>query len=259
MTTNIVEDQIVVTNLYKNYGAFHAVNKISFSVKKSEIVGFLGVNGAGKTTTLRIIAGILLPSGGTVNLCGYDIQKNPEAAKKITGYIPDRPYLYPKLTAKEFLTFVGNLYGMKKNNLHEKIESELREFGLIRWQNDLIESFSHGMKQRLSTCAALIHAPKILIVDEPMVGLDPHGAQFFKKKLRALADDGISILLSTHSLNVAEELADRLIIIDQGNIIAEGTYDQIKQKSGIQEENLEKLFIRLTDISTEYEFDELSN
>lgn len=240
---------INIQSLIKNYGKFNAVNNISFSVLPGEIFAFLGVNGAGKTTTLKILAGILSPTSGKITIGGFDIEKEPLKAKAIIGFIPDRPYLYPKLTAKEFLEFIGEIYSIPLEELYLRIEEVLSEYGLTDWKNELIESFSHGMKQRLATCAGILHKPKVLIVDEPMVGLDPHGALLLKKRLRSYAESGQSVLLSTHSLNVAEEIADKIAIIDKGAIIAIGTLAEIREKFGEHTGTLERIFLQITDNS----------
>ena len=237
---------IVLENVSKRYGTFCAVNDISLTVKSGEIFGFLGMNGAGKTTTLRMLAGVLTPSAGRILLGGFDIAEQPVKAKSITGYIPDRPYLYAKLTGREFLYFCADLYRMDGKAADRRIDELLEEYGLSDWQDTLIESYSHGMKQRLATCGALVHDPRILIVDEPMVGLDPHGAKLLKDSLREYARQGMAIMLSTHSLNVAEEVADRLAIIHHGSLLRIGTLDEVRAESGATDENLENLFIQLT-------------
>lgn len=230
----------------KRYGSFQAVNDISLEIRRGEIFGFLGVNGAGKTTTLRMLAGVLKATSGTLEIGGFNIATHPIEAKQITGYIPDRPYLYNKLTGREFLYFVADLYNVPTDEAEQRIDSLLDEYRLNDWQDELIDSYSHGMKQRLATCAGLIHKPKVLIVDEPMVGLDPHGAKFLKEAFKRYAQEGVSILLSTHSLNVAEEVADRLVIIDKGSIITTGTLAEIRAFGGSEHEELESLFLRLT-------------
>lgn len=239
---------IKVDKVSKRYGSFRAVNEVSLSVNKGEIFGFLGVNGAGKTTTLRMITGILQPTSGSIVLGGFDLSEDPLKAKQITGYIPDRPYLYPKLTGREFLYFCGDLYSVPKKEVDERIDKLLSEYSLLDWQDDLVESYSHGMKQRLATCAALIHEPQILVIDEPIVGLDPHGAKQLKDSLKRYARElGTTILLSTHSLHVAEEVADRLAIIHQGNIVTTGTLAEVRELTGQSEdERLENVFIELT-------------
>ncbi len=237
---------ITLENLTKYYGSFCAVNNLSFQVGKGEIFGFLGINGAGKTTTLRMLTGILQPSSGNIFLGKYNLAKDPIHAKQIVGYIPDRPYLYNKLSAREFLYFCAELYNVPAKEIDYRIDALLEEYSLKDWQNELVESYSHGMKQRLATCAALIHKPEILIIDEPMVGLDPHGAKMLKDALRRYSEAGTTILLSTHSLNVAEELANRLGIIHRGQLIATGTLNEIKELSATKEERLESLFLELT-------------
>jgi ABC-2 type transport system ATP-binding protein len=237
---------IEIVHLVKEYGKFRAVNDVTLTVQEGEIFGFLGVNGAGKTTTLRMLAGILKPTSGTIRIGGFDLATHPTEAKTIVGYIPDRPYLYAKLTGREFLYFVADLYLVPNAEVDGRIDALLLEYGLSEWQHELVESYSHGMKQRLATCAALIHKPRVLIVDEPMVGLDPHGARLLKDRFRHYASSGMSILLSTHSLDVAQEVADRLAIIDQGTIIATGTFEELRAQTGAQEQNLEHVFLKLT-------------
>jgi ABC-2 type transport system ATP-binding protein len=237
---------IEITNVTKNFGNFRAVNDITLSVRPGEIFGFLGVNGAGKTTTLKMLAGILKPSAGQIRIGEFDINEQPEQAKAITGYIPDRPHLYGKLTGREFLYFVSELYRISLTDSNERIDFLLHEYRLNEWQDELIESYSHGMKQRLATCAALLHRPKVLIVDEPMVGLDPHGAKLLKDSFRQYAKNGMSILLSTHSLNVAEEVSDRLAIIHRGTIVNIGTLEDIKRQAGTFDQDLEEMFLQIT-------------
>ena len=237
---------IKIEHVTKRYGSFCAVDDISLEVAEGEIFGFLGMNGAGKTTTLRMLAGVLTPTSGRISLGGYDIAEEPVNAKSITGYIPDRPYLYAKLTGREFLYFCADLYRMESRRAEKRIDELLDEYGLTDWQDTLIESYSHGMKQRLATCAALVHEPRILIVDEPMVGLDPHGAKLLKDSLRRYAKAGMSIMLSTHTLNVAEEVSDRLAIIHRGALLTIGTLDEVREESGAKNEKLENLFLHLT-------------
>ncbi len=247
---------ISIRNLSKKYGSFTAVSDISLDVAAGEIFGFLGVNGAGKTTTLRILTGVLRPTSGSVVIGGFDIAKDPRSAKAITGYIPDRPYLYGKLTAREFLYFVADLHDVDSEVADRRIDELLQQYGLTSWQGELIDSFSHGMRQRLSMCAALVHRPRVLIVDEPMVGLDPHGAKLLKTCFRSYADDGVAILLSTHSLNVAEELADRLAIIHRGSVIAVGTLEELRNRAGGSNQRLEEIFLQLTLSEDESSFSE---
>ncbi len=237
---------IEIENVTKLYGNFKAVNGLTLSIKPGEVFGFLGVNGAGKTTTLRMLAGVLKPTSGRIRICGYDIEEQAREAKLITGYIPDRPYIYSKLTGREFLYFVADLYSMEASVAEEQIDTLLAEHKLTSWQDELVESYSYGMKQRLATCAGLIHKPRVLIVDEPMVGLDPHGARLLKQQLRRYASEGMAILLSTHSLNVAEEVSDRLAIINRGSLVTTGTLEDIRKEVGRAGSDLEEIFLEIT-------------
>lgn len=237
---------ITLKNLTKTYGSFTAVNGVSLEIPTGGIFAFLGVNGAGKTTTIRMMTGILRPTSGEIYLGGFDLLADPIQAKSITGYIPDRPNLYPKLTGRELLYFICDLYRVDAKHAERRIDEVLDEYSLTQWQDELIESYSHGMKQRLATCAALVHDPRVLIVDEPMVGLDPHGAKNLKEAFKRYARSGVTIFLSTHSLNVAEELADNLAIIHQGSILTTGTLDDIRELTGKHDEGLEHMFLELT-------------
>lgn len=238
--------RVSITHLSKRYGSFVAVNDISFDIRAGEIFGFLGINGAGKTTTLKMLAGVLQPSSGSITIEGYDITLDPVPCKQMLGYIPDRPHLYGRLTGREYLYFVADLHSVPLSTADERIDRLLREYALAEWEDELVESYSHGMKQRLATCGALIHQPKLLIVDEPMVGLDPHGAKLLKDSLRSYARDGMSVLLSTHSLNVAEELCDRLAIIDRGAVLTIGTLEEVRARAGAHHYGLEQAFLALT-------------
>lgn len=237
---------IELHGITKTYGSFNALKGISLSINQGEIFGFLGVNGAGKTTTLRILAGILRPTTGTAFIGGFSLLDEPTKAKALTGFIPDRPHLYPKLTGREHLYFVADLYRVRPREADRRIDELLSDYALHDWQDELIESYSHGMKQRLATCAALVAQPRVLIVDEPMVGLDPHGAKLLKDSFRRYAAAGMSILLSTHSLNVAEEVSDRVAIIHQGALLDTGTVSEIQARNGLQNAGLEEMFLQLT-------------
>lgn len=237
---------IEINNLTKKYGSLTAVNNITLSVDKGEICSFLGVNGAGKTTTLRMLAGILRPTSGRIHIGGHDLAEQPLAAKKITGYIPDRPYLYPGLTGREYLYFVGELYELSGSAADQRIDHLLDTYGLSEWEDELIQNYSHGMKQRLATSAAILPNPRVLIVDEPMVGLDPHGAKMLKRYFREYARQGMAIFISTHSLNVAEEVSDRLAIIHGGRILATGSLPELRNLAGLGDKGLEDVFLQLT-------------
>jgi ABC-2 type transport system ATP-binding protein len=248
---------IAVHDLVKQYGAFTAVDGITLEVEPGEIHGFLGPNGAGKTTTIRMIAGLLKPTSGRVVVNGHDMAREPEAAKGSLGFIPDRPYIYEKLTAGEFLRFHAGLFGMSGNGTRARIAEMLELFELSRWENELIESFSHGMKQRLVMTAAFLHRPRAVVVDEPMVGLDPRGARLIKNVFRGMSERGVAILMSTHTLEVAEEMCDRISIILKGQIIARGTVDELRALAGSPDEHLTPVFLKLTGGSALQEIDEI--
>ena len=248
---------ISVEHLVKEYGSFRAVDDLSLTVSPGEIHGFLGPNGAGKTTTMRMIAGLLRPSSGRILVNGHDLETEPEAAKASLGYIPDRPYVYDKLTAGEFLRFHGGLYGMDARTVQPRVHEMLDLFELRRWEHELIESFSHGMKQRLVMGAAFLHRPRAIAVDEPMVGLDPRGARLIKNVLRRLSERGVALLMSTHTLEVAQEMCHRISIVQKGRIIAQGTVDEVRRISGsTTDDHLTAVFLKLTGGSGLQEIDE---
>ncbi len=238
---------IELKELTKRFSNVVAVNNLNLSVSKGEIFGFIGPNGAGKTTTINIMGGILKPTSGTVTICGINMDTHPEKAKSKIGFIPDRPYLYEKLTGMEFLRFTSDLYGVDEDIFNEKSQDLLQLFSLTSWSNDLIESYSHGMKQRLVMAAALLHQPEVIIVDEPMVGLDPVAIKIVKDLFQNLAKQGVTIFLSTHTLKVAEEICDRIGIIHKGSLIASGTAEALTREVNASEIDLEQVFIRLTE------------
>ena len=248
---------IAIENLVKRYGDFTAVDGVTLTVAPGEIHGFLGPNGAGKTTTLRMIAGLLQPTAGRIVVNGFDLAAHPVEAKTSLGVIPDRPYIYEKLTAGEFLRFHGGLYGIDGDGITERVHEMLDLFDLRRWENELIESFSHGMKQRVVMCAAFLHRPRAVVVDEPMVGLDPRGARLIKDVFRRMSDRGVAILMSTHTLEVAQELSDRITIINRSRIVAQGTVDEVRGLSGTGDDQLTSVFLQLTGGSGLQEIDEL--
>jgi ABC-2 type transport system ATP-binding protein len=248
---------IAIHDLVKNYGPFTAVDGVSLDVPPGEIHGFLGPNGAGKTTTLRMIAGLLKPSAGRILVNGHDLATDPEAAKMSLGFIPDRPFIYEKLTGGEFLRFHGGLYGLEDPGLSERVHEMLELFELGRWEHELVESYSHGMKQRLVMCAAFLHRPRAVVVDEPMVGLDPRGARLIKDVFRKMSARGVAILMSTHTLEVAQEMCDRISIILKGRIIARGTVPDIRAMGDGQDDQLTSVFLKLTGGSGLQELDEI--
>ena len=237
---------IQLINLTKNYGKLAAVNDLNLEVAAGEIFGFLGPNGAGKTTTIRTMMGILKPTSGRILLGQHDVIEEPEKAKAIAGFIPDRPCIYEKLSGNEFLEFVGKLHGVAADRLDRRIAELLAHLELTPWRDELVESYSHGMKQRLVVCAALIHEPRILIVDEPMVGMDPKGARTLKDLFRSLAANGTTVFLSTHSISVAEEICHRIGIIQKGRLIACGAMAEMHRQASGSNGNLESVFLELT-------------
>jgi ABC-2 type transport system ATP-binding protein len=237
---------IHVQDLVKSYGSFRAVDGISLDVGEGQIHGFLGPNGAGKTTAIRMIAGLLRPDAGRVTINGHDMARSPVEAKRSLGFIPDRPFIYEKLTAGEFLRFHAGLYGIDGDELQGRIAEMLGLFELGRWEGELVESFSHGMKQRLVMCAAFLHRPRAVLVDEPMVGLDPRGARLIKQVFREMSRKGVAILMSTHTLEVAQEMCDRISIILRGRIIASGTVAELLALAGGADEQLTPVFLKLT-------------
>mgnify|MGYP005841873651 FL=1 len=240
-TTPLIELQ----HLVKRYGDNTAVDDVTLEVRAGEIFGFLGPNGAGKTTTIRVVVGLLQPTSGTVRVGGYDVQTQPLQAKAVCGYVPDQPNLYAKLSARELLRFVGDLYGVKRSQVEHRIEELLRLFDLTAAGDDAIDSYSHGMKQKTALAAALMHDPRVLVLDEPTVGLDPKSARLFKDILRQMADRGAAVFLSTHILEIAEHMCDRIGIIDRGRLIAVGTIDELRAL-GKGERSLEDIFLSLT-------------
>lgn len=236
---------IQTLNLVKRYGDKVAVDDVSFEVYGGEIFGFLGPNGAGKTTTIKMIAGLLQPTSGVVRVSGYDVQQQPLQAKAANGYVPDEPNLYPKLTGREFLRFIGDLYGIERQQVERRIEELLRLFDLAQAGDDTIDSYSHGMQQKITLAGALVHDPRVLVLDEPTVGLDPKSARLIKDILRQMAERGAAVFLSTHILEIAERMCDRIAIINRGKVIAVGTMDELRQL-GQGETSLEDIFLSLT-------------
>ncbi len=237
---------IEIKRLTKAYGDFIAVKDIDLVVPRGELFGFLGPNGAGKTTTLRMMAGILKPTSGQICVAGVDLIADPVAAKSKLGFIPDRPFIYEKLTGAEFLRFVAGLYDQEGSEVEHRARELLALFDLEQWRDELVESYSHGMRQKLIISSAFVHRPEVIIVDEPMVGLDPKAARILKDLFREYTRRGHTIIFSTHTLEVAESLCDRLAIIVQGEIKAYGTMDDLRVQLQAGEKGLEELFLRLT-------------
>jgi len=248
---------IELTNLTKRYGRFTAVDGINLTIPKGELYGLLGPNGAGKTTTMRMIAGILQPTSGTVKISGIDIQKDPLVAKSRLGFIPDRPFVYDKLTGVEFLRFVAGLYGQGGAEIEDQIDELLELFELAPWKHELTESYSHGMRQKLIISSALVHRPEVIVVDEPMIGLDPKSARLLKDMLREFVTGGGTVLMSTHTLEIAEAMCDRIAIVQAGKVAASGTMEDLRLQTSSGDVSLEELFLKLTGGFSERELSDL--
>ena len=240
------ETLIETRNLVKRYGDKVAVNNVSFDVYAGEVFGFLGPNGAGKTTTIKMIAGLLQPTSGAVKVAGYDVQSQPMLAKASSGYVPDTPNLYAKLSGRELLRFVGDLYSMERTQVARRIDELLRTFDLTPAADDTVDSYSHGMQQKTALAAALMHDPRVLVLDEPTVGLDPKSARLIKDILRQMAERGAAVFLSTHILEIAERMCDRIGIINKGELVAMGTMEQLRNLGQSGETSLEDIFLGLT-------------
>lgn len=230
----------------KRYGTFTAVDRLDLTVPRGTLFGLLGPNGAGKTTAVRMIAGILQPTSGRVSIAGIDVRADPEGAKRHLGYIPDRPHLYEKLTGAEFLRFVAGLYGQDGREVDRRVDELLALWDLETWRDELIEAYSHGMQQKLVIASALVHRPDVIVVDEPMVGLDPKAARQLKELFTGFVRRGGTLLMSTHSLEIAEALCDRIAIIQQGRIRAEGTMADLRELAASGDASLEEVFLKLT-------------
>ena len=239
-------EMLRLEGVVKRYGDFTAVAGLDLAVDRGRIFGFLGPNGAGKTTTIRMIVGVLQPTAGRV-VIGDDLSADPMAAKARVGYIPDRPYLYEKLAGGEFLRFVAGLWGRDGRETEDRADRLLELFGLSPWKDELIESYSHGMRQKLLISSALIHRPELIVVDEPMVGLDPRSARLLKDLLRAFTDQGGTVFLSSHTLEVVEVLCDEIAIIHEGRRIAQGSLDELRAEVDAGDAaHLEEIFLKVT-------------
>jgi len=238
---------IHIEKLEKSYGSFQALRPLDLHVRRGEVFGFLGPNGAGKTTTIRLLAGVLPPTAGNITIDGHDLLADPVAAQRYIGFIPDRPYLHEKLTGYEFLEFVAGMYGLPIKHAQTEGRRLLDLYELGPFADRLIEGYSHGMKQRLVLCATLLHEPRLMIVDEPMVGLDPHGARQIKDVFRSIAESGRTVFLSTHTLDVAEEVCDRIAIINKGQLVALGTMAELRANMAAGDADLEQVFLTVVE------------
>ena len=241
---------IELQQVTRRYGSKVAVDGLDLEIPRGELFAFLGPNGAGKTTTIKMMVGLLQPTQGTIHICGQNIVRHAREVNLRTGYVPDEPYLYDKLSGREFLQFIAEIYGLAADIAERNIAKQIAQFRIGDFVDHLAESYSHGMKQRLVFASAMLHEPDVLIVDEPMVGLDPRSMRLVKDLLRSRADDGTSIFMSTHTLAVAEEIADRIGVIANGRLLFLGTVSELRQRQA-SDESLEQLFLALTEDSDE--------
>src|SRR5437870_8215867 len=238
---------IELTNVTKRYGTKLAVDRLSLKVEPGELFAFLGPNGAGKTTTIKLMCGLLFPTTGTVRVGGFDLQREGDKARQLISYVPDQPYLYEKLTGREFLQFISDMYGMEKRYGQDRIQAMIELFEIDDFVDDLTERYSHGMRQRTVFASALLHEPRVLIVDEPTVGLDPRSVRLLKNLLRREADRGMTVFLSTHSLDIAQQLADRIGIVEHGRLISCGSLEMLRQQAAL-DGSLEDVFLKITEV-----------
>ncbi|MCA9232599.1 MAG: ABC transporter ATP-binding protein [Planctomycetales bacterium] len=237
---------ILFEHVTRTYGNRVAVNQLDLAAAPGEVLALLGHNGAGKTTTLKMLVGLLRPSEGKVTVGPFDVVENVREASRLIGYVPDQPYLYDKLSGREFLEFIAEMYGLSSTETREAVAREAERFGLGEFLDRLSESYSHGMRQRTVFAAALIHQPEVLVVDEPMVGLDPHSIRLVKDLLREYVGLGRTVLMSTHMLSVAEEIADRVAVMHQGQLVLEGQMKELQKENSENGHNLESLFLNIT-------------
>lgn len=241
------EIMIRFSEIMKRYGDFTALKSVNLDIHKGELFGFLGPNGAGKTTLIRILTGIIKPTSGKVFVGSFDLFAQPDQAKSLLGYVPDRPYLYEKLTPLEYFDFMGGLYNVNQARIRQKGEEMLKLFSLWDRRNELIESFSHGMKQKVAMSAAILHDPEIFVVDEPTVGLDPRSVKLAKDYFKSLVNEGKTVFLTTHTLSVAEDLCDRIAIIRNGDIVALGNLEELQKRASMPGNDLEAVFLKITE------------
>ena len=237
---------IELENVTKKYGHKTAVDNLTLSVGRGQLFAFLGPNGAGKTTTIKLMCGLLFPTAGTIRVGGFDLKDHGREARQLISYVPDQPYLYEKLTGREILQFVADMYGMPRDRAGARIGEMIETFGLGDFVDDLTEQYSHGMRQRTVFASALLHEPEVLIVDEPTVGLDPRSVRLLKDLLRREAGRGVTVFLSTHSLDIAQELADCIGVVHFGQLIGHGSLDKLRKQAAM-DGSLEEVFLKLTE------------
>ncbi len=237
---------ICIEKVRKEYGSKVAVEELSLTINAGELFAFLGPNGAGKTTTIKMVCGLLRPSAGRITVCGHDVATEPIAAKAVMAYVPDQPFLYDKLSGMEFLNFIGDMYGVPPDERMKEIDRMVEIFDMGGWCKELTETYSHGMKQRVVLAATLLHHPKVIVLDEPLVGLDPHTARLVRDILKNEAKKGTTIFMSTHVIPIAEDTADRIAILMNGRIAAMGPMDELRRQSKV-DGRLEEIFFKITE------------
>lgn len=243
---------IEIQQCTKKYGDLTAVNNLSINIKESEIFGLLGPNGAGKSTLIKMMVGLMRLDSGVIKIGGHDISMDPVNAKRIMAYVPEKGYVYEKLTAWEYLTFICGIYGLDDSMFKENAYGYLKTFGLHEWKDEIIGNFSMGMKQRLLLTSAFMRNPKVIILDEPHNGLDPKGVRLLKDMLFSLRNSGSTIILSTHIISIAEQICDRIAVINKGSVVAQGTNEDLKHYARSSDKNLEDIFLRLTSTYENY-------
>jgi len=237
---------IELEQVTKTFGRKVAVDNLSLHIERGELFAFLGPNGAGKTTTIKLMCGLLFPTAGTIHIAGFNLNDQGEQARKLISYVPDQPFLYEKLTGREILHFIADMYGMERGHARNRIEEMIAVFSLADFVDDLTEQYSHGMRQRTVFAAALLHEPEVLIVDEPTVGLDPRSVRLLKDLLRQEVARGVTVFLSTHSLDIAQELAGRIGVVGLGKLIGCGSLDALRKQAAM-DGSLEEVFLKLTE------------
>jgi ABC-2 type transport system ATP-binding protein len=237
---------IQLEQVTKKFGAKVAVDNLSLTIERGELFAFLGPNGAGKTTTIKLMCGLLFPTAGTIRVAGFNLKDQGEKARRLISYVPDQPFLYEKLTGREILQFIADMYGMERRHAQKRIAEMIAVFGLTDFVDDLTEQYSHGMRQRTVFASALLHEPEVLIVDEPTVGLDPRSVRLLKDLLRQEVAKGVTVFLSTHSLDIAQELAGRIGVVGLGKLIGCGTLDTLRHQAAM-DGSLEEVFLKLTE------------
>lgn len=237
---------IELIHVYKRYGNKPAVEDLHLTIQAGELFAFLGPNGAGKTTTIKMMCGLLFPTAGSIRIAGFDLESHGPDARQRISYVPDTPFLYEKLTGREVLQFIANMYKMPEQKTYKRIEEMIELFSLYTFVDDLTQNYSHGMRQRTVFASTLLHQPDVLIVDEPTVGLDPRSIRLLKDVLRNETKRGATVFLSTHSLDIAQELSDRIGVINQGKLIGCGTLDELRQRADLNG-SLEEVFLKMTE------------